>query len=262
MPEKFRAKQHDVSLQPSLWIDIDLQGGLHSGENYLESIENAISFLPFQPSVIVDSGYGIHAYYCFSKMLVLDEHNRAEAELRNKKLISIVRHNTGVYDTSVDSVQDLSRIMRIHGTFNYKLGFDKPTLCRVIQSSQTFYNIDEFDYLIENSIKNIPVEPECHSKNLKLPSTKHILATPNIFDCNNLSGKTVTCEELIRLIRASPFEKFFRNVTGLAVGFVRNMAVVVELMEPEYHNIKISIIIVDIAVNTAILLIGLNTSTI
>lgn len=209
MPEKFRAKQHDISLQSSIWIDIDVQGGLHSGKNYPESIETAISFLPFQPSVIVNSGYGIHAYYIFSKMLVIDEHNRAEAELRNQKLISIVRHNSGVYRTAVDSVQDLSRIMRMPGTFNYKLGFENQPLCRVLQSRQTFYNIDELDNLIENSIKNIPVETECYNKNLKLSSTKHILSTPNIFDCDNLSGRTVTREELIQFIRVSPFEKFF-----------------------------------------------------
>ena len=186
-----------------------VQGGLHSGKNYPESIETAISFLPFQPSVIVNSGYGIHAYYCFSKTLVIGEHNRAEAELRNKKLISIVRHNAGVYGKAVDSVQDLSRIMRMPGTFNYKLGFNNQPLCRVLQSRQTFYNIDELDNLIENSIKNIPVETECHSKNLKLHSTKHILLKPNIFDCDNLSGRIVTHEELIQIIRASPFEKFF-----------------------------------------------------
>lgn len=209
MPEKCRAKQHDIVLQPSIWIDIDVQGGLHSGKNYPESIETAISFLPFQPSVIVNSGYGIHAYYCFSKTLVIGEHNRAEAELRNKKLISIVRHNAGVYGTAVDSVQDLSRIMRMPGTFNYKLGFDNQPLCRVIQSRQTFYNIDELDNLIDNSIKNIPVETECHSKNLKFPSTKHIRLNPNIFDCDNIAGRIVTREELIQIIRASPFEKFF-----------------------------------------------------
>ena len=209
MPEKCRAKQHDISLQPSIWVDIDVQGGLHSGKNYPESIETAISFLPFQPSVIVNSGYGIHAYYCFSKILVIGEHNRDEAELRNKKLISIVRHNAGVYDTAVDSVQDLSRIMRIPGTFNYKLGFDNPPLCRIIQSSQNFYNIDELDNLIETSIKNIPLETECHNKNLTLPSIKHIPSTSKIIECNNLSGKIVTREELIQFIRASPFEKFF-----------------------------------------------------
>ena len=58
-------------------------------------------------------------------------------------------------------------------------------------------------------MKNIPVETECHSKNLKLPSTRHIPATPKIFDCNNLSGRIVTREELIQCIKASPFEKFF-----------------------------------------------------
>ena len=209
IPEKCRAKQHDISLQSSIWIDIDVQGGLHSGKNYPESIETAISFLPFQPSVIVNSGYGIHAYYCFSKMLVIGEHNRAEAELRNQKLISIIRHNAGVYSIAVDSVQDLSRIMRMTRTFNYKLGFDNPPLCRVIQSSRTFYNIDELDSLIENSIENIPVETECHKKNLNLLSTKHILSTPNIFDCKILSDRIVTREELIQFIRASSFEKFF-----------------------------------------------------
>ena len=76
-------------------------------------------------------------------------------------------------------------------------------------SGGSVQNIDELDNLIETSIKNIPVEPECHNKNLNLPSTKHILSTPKIFDCDNPSGRTVTREELIQFIRASSFEKFF-----------------------------------------------------
>ena len=85
MPEHIRAKKNDVSLQTSIWVDIDIIGGVHVGESYPTTIETAMSFLPFKPSIIVNSGYGLHAYYLFSKALLISDYNRDAAEARNKK---------------------------------------------------------------------------------------------------------------------------------------------------------------------------------
>ena len=137
MPEHIRAKKNDVSLQTSIWVDIDIIGGVHVGESYPTTIETAMSFLPFKPSIIVNSGYGLHAYYLFSKALLISDYNRDVAEARNKKLISIIRHNAGIYEKAVDSVQDLSRIMRMPGTFNYKSNSTTPPLLYIGSTNWT-----------------------------------------------------------------------------------------------------------------------------
>ena len=178
MPEHIRSKKNDVSLQTSIWVDIDMIGGVHVGESYPTTIETAMSFLPFKPSIIVNSGYGLHAYYLFSKALLINDYNRDAVEVRNKKLISIVRHNAGTYEKAVDSVQDLSRIMRMPGTFNYKSNSITPSLCRVIEINDVVYRVDELDDLIEDSFHSIPQESRECTNTLNATQQKNILLTP------------------------------------------------------------------------------------
>ena len=158
-PENRRAGFKDINLQLGIWIDIDVFGGTHIGEKYPPSRESAISFLPLKPTIIVNSGYGIHAYYLFSQALVIGEHNRKEATERNRKFIEIVRENSKNYKESVDSVQDLSRILRMPGTFNYKIEDDKPPVCWIIQDNDVKYNLTELDEFIDSNYKPIS-EPE------------------------------------------------------------------------------------------------------
>ncbi len=180
-PENRRAGVKDINLQLGIWIDIDVQGGSHIGEKYPPSIEVAISFLPLKPSIIVNSGYGIHAYYLFSKALVIGEHNRNEATERNRKFIEIVRENAGNYKESVDSVQDLSRILRMPGTFNYKIEDDKPPVCWILQDNAVKYNLTELDEFIDSNYKPIP-EPEP-----KIKISVHEVGNKNFIPQNLLS---------------------------------------------------------------------------
>lgn len=208
-PENRRAGFKDINLQLGIWIDIDVQGWTHIGEKYPPSIEVAISFLPLKPSIIVNSGYGIHAYYLFSKALVIGEHNRNEATERNRKFIEIVRENARNYKESVDSVQDLSRILRMPGTFNYKVEDDKPPICWVIKDNDVKYNLTELDEFIDSNYKSIP-EPET-----KINSSFYEVGNKNFIPQNLLSEqprkflKTVTRKELIQKIKTVPFEIFF-----------------------------------------------------
>lgn len=85
----------------------------------------------------------------FSKALAIGEHNRKKATERNRKFIEIVRENAGNYKEAVDSVQDLSRILRRPGTFNYKIEDGKPPICWVIQDNDVKYNLAELDEFID-----------------------------------------------------------------------------------------------------------------
>ena len=209
-PENRRAGVKDINLQLGIWIDIDVQGGTHIGEKYPPSKEVAMSFLALKPSIVVSSGYGIHAYYLFSKALAIGEHNRNEATERNRKFIEIVRNNAGTYKESVDSVQDLSRILRMPGTFNYKVEDDKPPVCWIIQDNDMKYNIAELDEFIDSNYKPIS-EPE-----QKINSSFHEVVNKNFIPQNLLTEqqprkflKTVSRKELIQKIKIAPFEIFF-----------------------------------------------------
>lgn len=209
-PENRRAGVKDINLQLGIWIDIDVQGGTHIGEKYPQSREVAMAFLPLKPSIVINSGYGIHAYYLFSKALVIGEYNRDEATERNRKFIEIVRNNAGVYKEAVDSVQDLSRILRLPGTFNYKIEDDKPPICWVIQDNAVKYNLAELDEFIDANYKPTPQTEQ------KINISAHEVGNKNFIPQNLLTEqqprknlKEVTRKDLIQIIKTAPFEIFF-----------------------------------------------------
>lgn len=209
IPEHIRSKKNDISLQTSIWVDIDVVGGVHIGEIYPTSIESAISFLPFKPSIIVNSGYGIHAYYLLSKALVISDDKRNEAETRNKKLISIVRHNAGAYWKAVDSVHDLTRILRMPGTFNYKSDSSAPPLCRIIELNNEVYRVDELDDLIETTLNGIPQESREYVSLSSPQQEKTIPPKPIVEATPDFAIKEISRAKLIQILKATPFEKFF-----------------------------------------------------
>ena len=209
-PENRRAGVKDINLQLGIWIDIDVQGGTHIGEKYPPSREVAMSFLPLKPTIVANSGYGIHAYYLFSQALVIGEHNRDEATERNRKFIEIVRSNAGNFKESVDSVQDLSRILRMPGTFNYKIEDDKPPICWVIQDNFVKYNLVELDEFIDANYKPTP-QPE-----QKINISANEVGNKNFIPPNLLTEqqprknlKEMTRKDLIQIIKTAPFEIFF-----------------------------------------------------
>ena len=134
-----RAKSTDISCQTAIWTDIDIQGGEHEGEKYPPDFDTAKIFLPFEPSMLVNSGYGLHGYYLLNKPLIITDNNRKIATQTNKNLLDLIRQNAQEYAKAVDSVQDLARILRVPGTFNYKLK-ESPQLVILTLTQDIRYN--------------------------------------------------------------------------------------------------------------------------
>ena len=59
-----RGDELTVSYQTAIVVDIDIRSAAHKGEPSLlaADFDEAKSFLPFTPSLIIFSGYGLHAY--------------------------------------------------------------------------------------------------------------------------------------------------------------------------------------------------------
>jgi len=121
-----RAKIDEIIALPGLWADIDISGGVHdSGKNYPETLERAKSLilqLPLYPSLLVETGGGLHAYWLFDNLLKIEnEHERYLASELSFKWQSLIRHIfnlNGAY--TIDSTADLARILRVPGTKNFK----------------------------------------------------------------------------------------------------------------------------------------------
>ena len=158
-----RAKKADITFQTAIIADIDIENGLwHKSDNnkkYPATFEQAKNFLPFTPTILIDSGAGLHAYNLFNSPVRLDDDlARKQAENIGADYIQMIREKAGEYKSAVDSVQDLPRILRLPGTYNLKHGKENAPLCKLIAQGGTF-SADELSKLIRhvstNSIQKI-----------------------------------------------------------------------------------------------------------
>lgn len=145
-PERHgRGKADGVSAIPGLWADIDVAGPGHATTSDLfkskVEVQSFLDDLPVPPSVVIDSGGGIHAYWLFREPLIIESpEDRVEAELLSTGWQDWLRSKT---TNAIDATHDLSRVLRVPGTWNRKTS-DKRH-CKVLSHSIIRYNPSDFD---------------------------------------------------------------------------------------------------------------------
>lgn len=159
-----------VTLQTATVTDIDVEGGNHSStadKIYPPNFAVAKSFLPLDTSLVVDSGYGLHGYCVYSEPITITDDNRAACETRNRKFIEAVRRRAGVFSKAVDGVGDLPRVLRVPGTYNYKLGSGNAPLVKLVEVNDIRFTPADMDARLA------ALEPPAVSKQLEdAPPTK------------------------------------------------------------------------------------------
>jgi hypothetical protein len=128
---KTRLKEADVWVVPGLLGDFDGAWGDHKGDDLRlpESLERLVAFchqLPTPPSLIVDSGGGVHTYHLFPEPWTLDtpEARTAFTTLAARfeatvERLALERHGwrmNGIFTAN------LNRVLRLPGTINHKYG--------------------------------------------------------------------------------------------------------------------------------------------
>lgn len=154
-----RGKEDVVSFQTAIVTDIDIFGAAHKSENLAADFDEAKSFLPFPPSILIDSGHGLQAYYLFDAPLAVTDDNREEIKRRNKLLLDVIRARAS--GKAIDAVDDLPRILRTPGTFNYKLGKDNAPLCHVVEVNDIRFTPADMDERLAALTPQLtaPIEP-------------------------------------------------------------------------------------------------------
>lgn len=146
-PQK-RVTTDKVTLQTATVTDIDIEGGRHISEGqkvYTPNFATARAFLPFKPSLLINSGFGLHAYCLYQEPIAITADNREDCINRNKNFISVIQSRAGVFGGTVDGVHDLPRILRVAGTFNYSGGRDNAPLCHVVEVNDTRFTPASLD---------------------------------------------------------------------------------------------------------------------
>ena len=146
LPNGQRGSEKDILGVTALYADIDIKGDAHAQTSLPSSVDEAIDFLhglKIKPSIIVNSGNGIHGYWLLDKPFIIETED-------DRKHISAIFKGFGKYVNSeakkrgwkIDSVYDLARILRVPGTINHKLGTGAKG--EVIEHSDNRHNISDF----------------------------------------------------------------------------------------------------------------------
>jgi hypothetical protein len=105
------------------FADLDVKdGAFPSKDDARRFIDSAFFNVP--PSMIVDSGTGLHAWFLFVEPWVFTgDEDRAKAKALAARFVDSVRAAAG--GKRIDSVGDLARVLRVAGTMNFSRGSGK-----------------------------------------------------------------------------------------------------------------------------------------
>ena len=97
---------------PGLWADVDT--GEHGFESKGDALDWLVNSSIQEPSIVVDSGSGYHAYWLFSEMMSIEDKLAAQLPA------AWIRYLQTKCPCHLDTVGDLARVLRVPGTKNWK----------------------------------------------------------------------------------------------------------------------------------------------
>ena len=106
--------------------------------------------MPVQPTVVIDSGHGIQAWWLFDKPFIYhNDQEREIAALVEQKWNYIIQEEAKKVGWSVDSVHDLARVMRAPGSINAKDRNNKKVV-KILLSSDDRRTFADYNDIVKN----------------------------------------------------------------------------------------------------------------
>jgi len=121
-----RGGDRDTCQLPGVWCDIDIAGPGHSDDRYPRDLTAALALVatfPLPPTAIIHTGGGIQPWWLFDEPVDADEASPLLARWAHRW-----QDQARIADVTIDSVWDLSRVLRVPGTLNRKLDLPRPVL--------------------------------------------------------------------------------------------------------------------------------------
>jgi hypothetical protein len=121
-----KARSNEAALvSPGVFIDLDFRDGTEAHKTQeLPTAPEALTLLKgitHEPTLIIQTGHGYHAYYLFKQPLFLDDPGQREAVLQTAKgLQSELRARMKLQGWKLDATADPARLCRLPGTKNFK----------------------------------------------------------------------------------------------------------------------------------------------
>jgi hypothetical protein len=123
LPDGARGGTEDCVGITCLWVDIDVAGPNHKDiAGVLPTLQQArelVSSFPIQPTIVISTGGGYHAYWPLDEVL-----GRDDAAILLARWAATWSAHALERKLHVDNVFDLPRVLRVPGTVNHKNGAD------------------------------------------------------------------------------------------------------------------------------------------
>jgi hypothetical protein len=142
-----RGRNASAYVLPGLWADIDLATGQHTAGALPQTQAEALDFLSTleqSPSLLIDTGGGLHGYWLFARPVVLTsiEALASMAQLSRRFARFLIAQGKA-HDWTLDNVGDLARTLRPPGTINHKYG----TTVTIVHEGGARYTPESFAWL-------------------------------------------------------------------------------------------------------------------
>lgn len=154
-----RRTRNDQALGiPGLWLDIDINGGPENKTGAAGDVvkATALAHALLEPTVIVNSGYGLHAWWLLDDPWIFaSKDEQQQAALVAARWQQAHRERAGY---AVDATHDLARLLRLPGTKNAKGGQSKPVT--VVQSDGPRYDFATIAQAVQHIAITAPAETD------------------------------------------------------------------------------------------------------
>jgi hypothetical protein len=132
-----RGQAEGVIAIPGLWADIDVEGEAHKGKNLPPAGEDAMKVIgefPLSPTLVLHSGHGLQVWWVFKELWVFDgEAERKKAQNLSRCFQATLKAEAKEHGWGMDGTHDISRVLRMPGTYNHKL---EPVEVRVLRYNE------------------------------------------------------------------------------------------------------------------------------
>lgn len=138
-----RGKKENVHYVTAFHVEVDYGSDGHKKHSEYETYDdalNAINDFQLRPTLINHSGGGFHCYWVLKDPVKVESAGVKALESINKSLSEKLGGDSGT--------QDISRVLRIPGTYNFKLE-NNPREVTVISSDGPTYEYKEFEQFIK-----------------------------------------------------------------------------------------------------------------
>lgn len=143
-----RGSADGVCAIPGVWIDIDVRSPAHAETALPPAYADALDLLeefPLPPSLVVDSGHGIYAFWLLKEVWGFDgAEERALAASLVRRMQAVIRKQARRRGWKLESTADLARMLRPVGAINRKPDVP-PVLVRLLRNSNDRYVFEELD---------------------------------------------------------------------------------------------------------------------